>query len=126
MKLRISFLFAMAMVGIYAQPCSAANPTVTGSVAIDAPVIQSPDRIKDRSPMFHGSLQFPKLIGPLTFCASGDLQLRSGAPFYDENKCRLGFELPTSSGLCPYLTWERRFSINDNRFIAGLRYNFKG
>jgi hypothetical protein len=101
-----------------------ASPAVIGSVAIDTPVLQQPDRIKDRSTMAHYSLRFPALIGRVALVSSGDIQLRAGAPFYDENKVRVGFELPAGS-LVPYVTWERRYSINDNRFIAGVRLNFK-
>jgi hypothetical protein len=119
--MRHIFILALVLIGSAVN----ASPAVIGSVAIDTPVLQQPDRIKDRSPMFHYALRFPALIGSVALVSSGDIQLRAGAPFYDENKVRVGFELPAGS-LVPYVTWERRYSINDNRFIAGIKLNFRG
>jgi hypothetical protein len=119
--MRHIFILALVLIGSAVN----ASPAVIGSVAIDTPVLQQPDRIKDRSTMAHYSLRFPALIGRVALVSSGDIQLRAGAPFYDENKVRVGFELPVGS-LVPYVTWERRYSINDNRFIAGVRLNFRG
>jgi hypothetical protein len=125
MKLTISLLAAMALAGIYVQPCSAANRTVTGSIGIETPIGQAPDRPQDDSPMVKVDLHLNRLIGPLGLYGGANVNTKAGLPWTKENKFWTGFELPIGTqGLVAYSYFERRYNVNANRFMIGCRYNF--
>lgn len=121
----VGLVALIAVIGLLlAVAAHADSPAVTGSIAIDTPVISQPDRLQDRSTEAHLSLRLTGLTGPVALCLGGDMQLRPGNDFWGENKFRVGCELPLAHGLTPYVTFERRFDVNDNRYIAGVRWNF--
>jgi hypothetical protein len=125
MRFRISLLFAMALVGTYVQPVSAGNHTVTGSIGIETPIGQTPDRPQDDSPMVKLDLHLNRLIGAFGFYGGANVNTKAGLPYMTENKFWTGIELPIGKqGLVAYSYYERRYDVNANRFMIGCRYNF--
>ncbi len=70
-------------------------------------------------------LKLSNLIGPVGLFGGAKVNLRDGLPWNVENRFWVGLELPTSnSGFVTYTYFERRWNVNDNRFVVGCRYNF--
>jgi hypothetical protein len=123
MKLWLMALIAgLLFVSIMPQ-ARAEDRKATGFIALETPV-GSTDRVQDDSPMVLGRLTLNKVAGPFGVFVGGQINFRKGLPWCSENKAIVGIEAPLSGGYTLYTFAERRFDINDNRFVAGLRYNF--
>lgn len=122
----IALVALLVAVAAHADPLAptTTGAYITGSVAFDTPVISRPDRTVDRSTAFHGCLQLHNAIGPLALNLGGDYQFRPGHAYLGENKFFLGIDAPLGGGLTPYLNFERRYDVNDNRVVAGVRWSF--
>ena len=108
------------------SPSFAAERFVTGSIGIETP-LGSPDRPQDDSPLVKFDLRLQQFLGPIGLFGGGQVNLNKGLPFYSENKFWTGLELPLGKqGLVTYGYFERRFNLNDNRFMAGFKYRFAG
>lgn len=102
---------------------SANDRQATGFIAVETP-LGSPDRAQDDSSMVLGRLTLNNIAGPFGLFLGGQVNFRKGLPFNSENKAFVGIEAPLAGGYTVYTFAERRFNLNDNRFIAGIRYNF--
>lgn len=111
-------LFASVM-----PQASAEDREVTGYIALETPV-GSVDRPQDDSPMVLGRLTLNNLVGPFGLFIGGQVNFRKGLPWCSENKAIVGIEAPLAGGYTVYTFAERRFNVNDNRFVAGIRYSF--
>jgi hypothetical protein len=132
MKLKTSLLYisilaiALMMVG-YCGAVQADDRVVTGSVGIETPVGMTPDRVQDDSPQVKLNITLKNFIGPFNLFGGGLVATRKGEPWSGENRFQAGLELPIGDqGLLAYSYFERRFNRNDNRVVAGVRYNFRG
>jgi hypothetical protein len=93
------------------------------SLAIETPIGQTPDRSSDNTPSVIGRLDLPKLVGPFGAFLGGTLQVKAGLPFSKENRAYVGLEAAIGGGLTAYTYAERRFDVNDDRFMVGCRWN---
>jgi hypothetical protein len=86
----------------------------------------NPDRPQDDSPQIKLNLNFKNFVGPFNLFGGGLIATRDGLPWCSENRFYAGLELPVGTqGLMAYSYFERRFNVNDNRVVAGVRYNFR-
>lgn len=125
MKLTMMALMAGLLFTSIAPQARAADRKAAGYLAIETP-LGSPDREQDDSPMVLGRLTLNNLVGPVGVFFGGQVNLNKGLPWSKENKAIVGIEAPVGGGFTAYTFAERRFNLNDNRFVAGLRYNFSG
>lgn len=95
-----------------------------GYLALENPFGQPPGRASDDAPSVIGSLAVPNLVGRFGLFTAGQIQLRKGAPFSSNNYVDLGLSYSITKDLTAYTYAERRFNVNENRFVAGVRYNF--
>jgi hypothetical protein len=102
---------------------SANDREATGYIAVETP-LGSVDRPQDDSPMVLGRLTLNNFAGPFGLFVGGQVAFRKGLPWSTENKAIVGIEAPLAGGYTVYTFAERRFNLNDNRFVAGIRYSF--
>lgn len=125
MKLCLMALIAGVLFASVMPQASAEDRNATGYLALETP-LGSPDRAQDDSPMVLGRLTLNNLFGPFGVFVGGQVNFRKGDPWCSENKAVVGIEAPLRGGYTVYTFGERRFNLNDNRFVAGIRYNFSG
>ena len=100
----------------------------SGNVGLQFPA-GTTDRFKDDSPRFVADLRLPNVLGPLTITGYIRHSLRNNFtlhPFSDENLFRVEGELPVCKYFIAYCFFERRYSFDANRIIAGFRIPFGG
>lgn len=125
MKLLLALLVAATFLGFFCSRVYAADHRAYGSLAIETPVGQSPDRPQDNTPTVIGELHLTHLLGPVGAFTSGQIQTKSGLPFQRENKFKVGLEAPVGGGVSVYSYFERRFDLPAaNRVMIGARYGF--
>jgi hypothetical protein len=131
MKLKTSLMFLLVMLLVlpllsgFCGTAQAADRVVTGSIGVETP-IGTPDRRQDDSTQFKLNVNFKNLVGPFNLFGGGLVATKKGLPWAGENRFNIGLELPIGDqGLLAYSYFERRFDLNDNRFVAGVRYNFR-
>jgi hypothetical protein len=125
MKHWLMALIAGVLLASVMPQARAEDRTTAGYLALETP-LSSPDRAQDNSPMVLGRLTFNNLVGPFGVFIGGQVNFRKGDPWCSENKAVVGIEAPLRSGFTVYTFGERRFNLNDNRIVAGIRYNFGG
>jgi hypothetical protein len=120
----IMVLGLLTLMGCCPATSHAADRTLNGSIAIETPIGQ-PDRVQDDSPMVKFDLHLNRFAGPVGLFGGANINLDKGLPWSSENKFWTGLEVPIGNrGLVGYGFFERRFDLNDNRFVVGARYNF--
>jgi hypothetical protein len=129
MKLNFStttMLLALPLLlsGSFTHSACAAARTLNGSIGIETP-LGSPDRPQDDSPMVKFDLHLNRFLGPVGLYGGANVNTNKGLPWSKENKFWAGVEAPIGKqGLVAYSYFERRFDLNDNRFMVGAKFNF--
>ena len=108
----------------FTAPVHAQDRFVTGSLSLETPFGISPDRPQDHDVQVLGELKLHGFLPHVNLFTNGQLQWVKGFPYDKENHFTVGAEYELTHSLTPYVYFERWPGINDNRLMAGLRYNF--
>jgi hypothetical protein len=95
----------------------------SGSLGLETNLVH-PDRPQDNSPMVVGNLKLNNAWEKFSIFFKGQYQTDNKFPFDKENKFNLGVEHPIYGGMVAYTYWERRYSLNADRYVVGVRYDF--
>jgi len=97
-----------------------------GSVGVQYPVAGDPGLLNDRTPTLTYDLRLSLPDSPLSLVSSGIYSTGNySGSYWWENKICLGMEYALGHRGCFFLLGERRFTIDENRLLAGFRMNFK-
>lgn len=113
------------LIGSFTRNVFAADRFVTGSVSVETPVGQAPERPQDNSPSVLGDLKLHNVVPHLNLFADGQLQWKKGLPYSTENRARVGLEYELYAGVSLYGYGERRFDEDANRYMVGVKYQFR-
>lgn len=122
----VSVICALFLLLVCVRPVNADGQRYQGSVGLQTPIGMTPQHASENTPQLVWSLKLNNVVEKFSVFTSGQFSLRDNAPFAAESKYQVGIEHPLFGNLVAYSFFERRFEVDQNRYVAGVRYNFGG
>src|SRR6185436_14772051 len=117
-------LVILVLACFHTKPAAAAD--LSGSVGVTYPVAGDPSYLNDRTPILNYDLKLCFPQSPISLVSSGNYVTGNfGGNYPWENKISLGAEYAIGKRGCFFLLGERRWTLDENRLLAGFRMNFK-